>query len=150
MNRKRSIAMVLGILVGIGFLVQGIQSRAEERSMYKIDKAKCALMLRFGKEALERSRYEDAKYYFQNAVHSDPFNAKAWNWYDLATFYAVADQMKREGKYIIRPTRPSQTPSVRSSAETRQEETDPVPESVKPPAQPESGDGFVIREDEGC
>ena len=36
--------------------------------IFKVDKKLCALMLRYGKEAFERSRYEDAKYCDYSAI----------------------------------------------------------------------------------
>ena len=151
---KRQLAMVLFFCFALacGMVSFGSQAAAQEAGVYKVDKQKCALMIRYGKDALERARYEEAKYYFQSAVQTDPFNPKPWNWYDLASFYAAADQMKKEGKYMVRPAQPAAPPTPvagDSSAEAMSSSAAPQ-QPAAPPAAPKPTPKFVIADDEGC
>ena len=111
-----------------------------------------ALYLRYGSEAFARNRYEDAKYYFQKAVQADPGSKKAWNYYDLASFYSVGEQMKTQGKYIFRPTAPAAQPEISSSAPPAQESAAATPPAQAAPApeKPKENTGFKILDDEGC
>jgi hypothetical protein len=153
MKLSRLTTYALAILCG-SFLLSSIAVAEMPQPKFKVDKKLCNLMVRFGKEAFARSRYADAKYYFQKAVQADPGSQKAWNFYDLASFYAVGEQMKAQGKYIFRPTAPTTPPEALSSApaaspsgqEKSAEATQGVP--IKPKKKEEIK--FKIADDEGC
>ena len=144
------------------------------KPQFKADKELCTLMMRFGKEAFARARFADAKYYFQMAVQADPGSEKAWNYYDLASFYALADQMKTEGKYVFRPPQPSMQPEAPIAQKDVSDSSQPIsedkiapPDSTagspppddggappetpeEPPSEPSDSSGFSIVDDEGC
>ncbi|MBI4773660.1 MAG: hypothetical protein HY788_05680 [Deltaproteobacteria bacterium] len=151
---KKQVALVLlfCFTLACGAVLFEFQARAQEAETYKVDKEKCALLIRYGKDALDRARYEEAKYYFQTAVQTDPYNPKPWNWYDLASFYAAADQMKKEGKYMVRPTQPAETPALAPGASEKETMTAPAAPQppAAPPAAPQPAPKFKIGQDEGC
>lgn len=103
----------------------------------------CAKMLRFGKEAYIRGKYLDAKEFFRKAVQADPSSMKAWQFYDLAVIFGLAEKVEKNNKLIM-PDR-----------STRQEMTSPSatsPELTSPAQAP--GDNqeeeMIIEDDEGC
>ena len=151
---KKQVAMVLCfcLTLACGLVLHGSRAEAQEAEAYKVDKQKCALMIRYGKDALERARYEEAKYYFQSAVQTDPFNPKPWNWYDLASFYAAADQMKKDGKYMVRPAQPAAPPAPAAADSGEEAMSTPAEpqQPAAPPAAPKPTPKFVIADDEGC
>ena len=106
------------------------------------DKALCAKMLRFGKQAYQRGRYLDAKEYFRKAVQADPFSSDAWRYYDLAAVFALAEKVEQDVD-ILRP-----------GASSRQEDGTQTPPSPVPAPQLQSPEeeqtGFTIVDDEGC
>jgi len=147
---RRLLALLLFGALTLAFFVGPVPAAAQSPAEIKIDKEACALMIRHGRDALERGRHEDAKYYFQRAVQADPFNAMAWNWYDLAVFYAAADQMKKEGRYMVRPSEPREQPDAPSGRPAEEAVSRPEPRPATPPAPPRRPSGFVIKDDEGC
>jgi len=152
---KKQVALVLlfCFILTSGTVLFAFQAGAKEGGTYEVDKEKCALLIRYGKNALERARYEEAKYYFQSAVQTDPYNPEPWNWYDLASFYAAADQMKKEGKYLVRPTQPDEVPAPAPGISEKEAMTSPdtpQPPAAAPPAEPRPVPKFKIGEDEGC
>ncbi len=112
---------------------------AEDKTPFVPDKALCAKMLRFGKEAYQRGKYLDAKEYFRKAVQADPGSSVAWRYYDQAVIFALAEKVEQSSS-LLAPgvsTRGVE-PSAASSA--------PPPASL-PPRQET---GFKIVDDEGC
>ena len=151
---KKQVAMMLFfcLTIAFGMVSFGFQAAAQEAGVYKVDKEKCALLIRYGKDALERARYEEAKYYFQSAVQTDPHNPKPWNWYDLASFYAAADQMKKEGKFMVRPAQPAAAPAPAAGGSSEEAMSSPAAaqQPAAPPAAPKPKPKFRIADDEGC
>ena len=88
MNRK-TLSVIVLFFLSIPFFLSSI-ALGEETKPFVPDKALCAKMLRFGKEAYVRGKYLDAKEYFRKAVQADPASQKAWRYYDLATVFALA------------------------------------------------------------
>ena len=76
------LALLLAAFIYIPQMVVG-----EERKLFIPDKALCAKMLRFGKQAYMRGQYLNAKEYFRKAVQADPASLVAWRYYDLATVF---------------------------------------------------------------
>lgn len=152
MKLSRLAAYALALFCG-SVLLSSIAVAELPQPQFKADKEMCALLVRFGKEAFARARYADAKYYFQKAVQADPGSQQAWNLYDLASFYAVGEQMKEQGKYIFRPTAPTTPPEALTSGPAA---TPAAPEksaeaAQAPPAEPEKkAIKFKIKDDEGC
>ena len=111
----------------------------EEREGFIPDKALCAKMLNFGKQAYERGRYLDAKEYFRKAVQADPASTVAWRYYDLATVFALAEKVEQNANLTA--------PGV----STRSEAGAGAP-SVAPPAPKvaPAKKGAVQEEEEGC
>jgi hypothetical protein len=107
------------------------------------DKALCAQMLRFGKEAYARGKYLDAKEYFRKAVKADPTSLTAWRYYDQTVIFGLAEKVEKNANLVL--------PDV----STRQEPGVGLPPAVSP-APPEAATGkpgvseFKIVEDEGC
>jgi hypothetical protein len=104
------------------------------------DKALCEKMIRFGKEAYLRGKYLDAKEYFRKAVQADPASQEAWQYYDLASVFALAEKVEQNADLIT----PGQSTREMSGAGT----TGPPPPA---PAQaPVKKPAFKIVDDEGC
>jgi hypothetical protein len=118
---------------------------AQEPAGYVPDKALCAKMLRFGKEAYSRGKYLDAKGYFRKAVQADPGSKVAWRYYDQAVIFALAEKVEKNSGLTL--------PGVSKGQETGQakpaETAPPPPVTKKPQGKGDEG-GFKIIEDEGC
>jgi len=115
---------------------------AQEKKIFIPNKALCAKMLRFGKQAYMRGRNLDAKEYFRKAVQADPSSVTAWRYYDLATIFALAEKVEKNANLIAPDVskRPFQTM-----------ESVPQAPSVAPTQPQQKGDtGFKIVDDEGC
>lgn len=127
-------------LLAVFFSPQDV--KGEERKLFVPDKALCAKMLQFGKQAYERGRYLDAKGYFRKAVQADPTSDKAWQHYDMATIFALAEKVEKNTSLIAPDT------SIRKS---------PVPGATKvspptprPPTAPAKKADVDEEEEEGC
>ena len=113
----------------------------EEPKVFIPDKALCAKMLRFGKEAYMRGKYLDAKEFFRRAVQADPASTVAWRYYDLATVFALAEKVEKNSDLIA--------PDVSTRAVPAPGTPPPPPPPASEPV-PEKKDQFKIVEDEGC
>jgi hypothetical protein len=119
------------------------RARGEESKAFIPDKALCAKMLRFGKEAYVRGRYLDAKSYFRQAVQADPGSAVAWKYYDQAVIFALAEKVEQKEDLIL--------PGVSKRGEmSAQEASTPPPPPPVQAAPKKEEPGFVIVDDEGC
>jgi hypothetical protein len=114
---------------------------AEERKLFIPDKALCAKMLRFGKQAYQRGRYLDAKAYFRKAVQADPASPVAWRYYDLAVVFALAEKVEQNADLIL--------PGQSKRREAGSDPAAPSPPAVKS-APSQKDKGFKIVDDEGC
>jgi hypothetical protein len=138
MNCK-TLSVIVLFLLTIPFLSSGI-ALGEEAKHFVPDKALCAKMLRFGKEAYLRGKYLDAKEYFRKAVQADPASQNAWRYYDLATVFALAEKVEQNADLIT----PGQSAREMSGAGATSPPPPPTPSSpAKKPA-------FKIVDDEGC
>jgi hypothetical protein len=59
------------------------------------DDALCSRLIRFGKVALERGRYVEAKRFFWKAVLVDPTSKLGWHYYDQAVLFTLAHNVER-------------------------------------------------------
>ena len=90
--RLHSMSIFLVALLLGAFFSFPQRAAAEERKQFVPDKVQCAKMIRFGKQAYMRGKYLDAKEYFRKAVQADPQSALAWQYYDLASVFALAEK----------------------------------------------------------
>ena len=58
------------------------------------DKARCALMLRAGREHFDRGRFKEAIDFFQKAIQADPYSARAWHYFETCFINAWAVELK--------------------------------------------------------
>lgn len=133
-----SLALLALLIVAFVTLPQMVSS--EERKLFIPDKALCAKMLRFGKQAYMRGKYLDAKEYFRKAVQADPASLVAWRYYDLAAVFALAEKVEQDASLIA--------PGISTRGEPA-----PGTPSAAPPAPkvaPSKKGKIKIEEEEGC
>jgi len=106
------------------------------------DKELCAKMLRFGKQSYERGKYLDAKEYFRKAVTADPTSLTAWQYYDQAVIFGLAEKVEKNADLVMPDVSTRQESGAGVSLEAPPETQKPVP--------PKEPSGFVIIDDEGC
>jgi len=137
MNKKRGLGMVglLTLLTSL-VLIYPNQARTQERKLFIPDKALCAKMLRFGKEAYARGKYLDAKEYFRKAVQADPTSVVAWRYYDQAVIFALAQKVEKDPRFLL--------PDVTTKGQV----TGPGPVSPSPTSEPKKP--LEDEEEEGC
>jgi len=141
MARATSLALCTALFLTLMIGVPG-PTMAQERARFVPDKALCAKMLRFGKEAYSRGKYLDAKEYFRKAVQADPGSPTAWRYYDQAVIFALAEKVEKNAGLVL----PDVSKRQESGKRTLQA---PPPPPAK--AKPQGKDsGFKIIEDEGC
>ena len=138
MNRNTLLVIVLFSLTTL--LLLSNPALGEEPKVFVPDKALCAKMLRFGKEAYMRGKYLDAKEYFRKAVQADPASQTAWRYYDLASVFALAEKVEQNADLIT----PGQSVREMSGAGAT---SPPPPATPSPPAKKPA---FKIVDDEGC
>jgi hypothetical protein len=133
-----SFALLALLLTAFIYLPQRVVG--EEPRLFIPDKALCAKMLRFGKQAYMRGRYLNAKAYFRRAVQADPASVVAWRYYDLAAVFALAEKVEQDVSLIA--------PGVSTRGEPA-----PGTPSAAPPAPkiaPSEKGGVTMEEEEGC
>jgi len=132
--------LVLPVMLFLAMmLVRGEPLCAQEQSKQFIpDKALCARMLQFGKEAYVRGKYLDAKEYFRKAVQADPTSQTAWRYYDLSVVFALAEKVEQRSDLVL--------PGVSQRVEGAPAPGPPPPAKGTAPKKSE----FKIIEDEGC
>ena len=142
MKQKRPVIIALGFILAI-FFAASTYTMAQGPQNCPPDKALCAKMIRFGKEAYARGKYLDAKEYFRKAVKADPTSLTAWRYYDQTVIFGLAEKVEKNANLVL--------PDI----STRQEPGVGLPPAVSPvpPAaatdKPEKSE-FKIIEDEGC
>ncbi|MFZ0452015.1 MAG: hypothetical protein WAL98_22510 [Desulfatiglandaceae bacterium] len=141
MARATSLTLCTALFLA---LVIGIPGRtmAQEPTSFVPDKAQCAKMLRFGKEAYSRGMYLDAKEYFRKAVQADPGSSVAWRYYDQAVIFALAEKVQKNAGLVLPDV--SKRPV---SGKTTPQAAPPPPAAGKSKGK---DSGFKIIEDEGC
>ena len=129
------LALLLAAFIYVPQMVVG-----EERKLFIPDKALCAKMLRFGKQAYVRGKYLDAKAYFRKAVQADPASQVAWRYYDLAAVFALAERVEQDASLIAPGT------------STRGEPVPGAPSAVPPAPKVAPGKKGAVKmeEEEGC
>ena len=128
------LALLLAAFIYLPPMVVG-----EEQKLFIPDKALCAKMLRFGKQAYMRGKYLDAKAYFRKAVQADPASQVAWRYYDLAAVFALAERVEQDASLIAPGT------------STRGEPAPGAPSAAPPaPKAPGKKGAVKMEEEEGC
>ncbi|MBU1740935.1 MAG: hypothetical protein KKC37_05265, partial [Proteobacteria bacterium] len=78
---------VILIVLTLGFVAAGLAA-ADQFVVCPPDvkkrKALCALMIRYGRDALARYQFDQARQFFQKAVQADPSSRLAWAYYNRA------------------------------------------------------------------
>mgnify|MGYP006279703593 FL=1 len=83
----------------------------------------CARLIRHGKNAFERRRYQQAKKLFWKAIMADPTSEVAWHFYDRSVIFALAERAENDPSCIGTPDVPVSTPEEQTqSLFTREEE----------------------------
>ena len=129
--------LMVFVLSTLVFLPQDVT--AEEAKAFVPDKARCAQMIRFGKQSYQRGKFLDSKEYFRMALQADPASSMAWRHYDLAVISALAEKVNKNMGLIAPDV------SMRGPAEAQVA----APPSLAPKPAP---DKFAIpeEEEEGC
>lgn len=131
---------VVFLFAAVIFFSQNATS--EEPAISTPDKALCAKMLRFGKQAYQRGKYLDAKEYFRKAVQADSHSATAWRYYDMSTIFALAEKVEKNRGLVV--------PDVSVRGETGAPQAAPPPAPATPKAAPAKPKIPEEEEDEGC
>lgn len=139
MMRLNIMSVIFGALLLTALLAFSGGAAAEGPKQLIPDKAQCAKMIQFGKQAYMRGKYLDAKGYFRRAVQADPGSAEAWQYYDLASIFALAEKVEQDKKLIA------------PGASTRQE-GGALKVAPKPPTPPPAPAKKAVKkeEEEGC
>jgi len=138
MRGRMKRAILFFLVLGLVSLLAGV-ALAEEPKSVAPDKALCAKMLRFGKEAYMRGRYLDAKEYFRKAIQADPQSTEAWVFYDQSVIFALAEKVEKNADLVLPDL------STRATLPAGQ-----APPPAAKPAKPAGKGGFRIVDDEGC
>jgi len=117
------------------------KTACEEPKRFVPDKALCAKMLAFGKQAYQRGKYLDAKGYFRRAILADPSSTLAWRYYDMAMVFGLAEKVEKNANLIA--------PDVSVRGEMSPGKT--IPSAPPPPrAGPAQKEKIEEEEEEGC
>jgi len=141
MNTKPLAFFIAVFLMAVMLLSSG-EVLAEEPKLFIPDKALCAKMIRFGKEAYQRGKYLDAKEYFRKAIQADPTSSMAWTSYDQAVIFALAEKVEKDANIIL--------PDVSTKQELPNGSTSSGPTPPQKPAPSQKDTQFRIVDDEGC
>ncbi len=104
--------------------------------------ALCALMIRYGKDALVRHSYVEARNMFQKAIQADPTSQLAWAYYNRALVLSLSWNFKKTGRLFKPGTAPKFTPGPAAGPK-------PSAPAVKKPA-PAAAPIPPSPPDEGC
>ena len=149
MKYKIPFFFVIFFVFSVICLCDGVS--AEEPKTFIPDKALCAKMLRFGKEAYMRGKYLDAKAYFRKAVQADPNSPVAWRYYDLAAVFALAEKVEQNADLIAPGASQRQEAPPLGSAAPPSGAAASTPSPASPPKKPPAKKfEFKIVDDEGC
>jgi hypothetical protein len=145
MKHKILLLVFVCLFLGTVFCFTSPSNGAEPK-LFIPDKALCAKMLRFGKEAYVRGKYLDAKEYFRKAVQADPASPVAWRYYDLATIFALAEKVEKDASLVAPDA------SVRGETGLPAAPSPPAPPPPPPASEaaPAPEKEFKIVDDEGC
>ncbi|MCP4665015.1 MAG: hypothetical protein GY849_01510 [Deltaproteobacteria bacterium] len=139
--KTRQLSLVVAGFFLAAFFSLSPLSMGEAPKIFVPDKALCAKMLRFGRQAYQRGKYLDAKEYFRKAIQADPHSTAAWSYYDVVTIFALAEKVEKDPHLIA--------PDVSARGETGSSKAvspPPAPPETTPPPKTE----FKIVDDEGC
>ena len=154
MRLRTLFSLVAALMMVIPLLSSSVF--AEDQPTVVPDKLLCAKMIRFGKEAYNRGRFQDAKEYFRKATMYDPNSKKAWRYYDQAVLFALAERVEtKENQDLLLPgtsTRQKiQAPAQQSTTQTDQpaQQVEELPVIQSQPVAV-SDDEDEEEEEEGC
>ena len=158
MNLRFLFTIFIGLLLVTCTL--STNALAEDKPVFVPNKLLCARMIRFGKEAYQRGRFQDAKEFFRRATIADPESKTAWRLYDQSVLFALAEKVeKKENSDLLSPgtsvgyriqsfdnqsTSQSQTIDTPAIEQFPQVAT-PIEEAVTDDLEPEE-----LEEEEGC
>lgn len=118
---------------------------AEELPHFVPDKLLCAKMIRFGQEAYERGKFQDAKEFFRKAVTYDPNSKKAWRFYDQSVLFALAERIEqKENRDLLLPGTTKRTFQVETKEQTSSLPTAQTSEVQDLPVSPEPVETHVV------
>ncbi len=140
------ILIVLALAVSLAFLAsaQGQISQVPDKKTFE-------KMMRFGKEAYLRGKYEDAKAFFRKAIEADPTSKTAWTFYDISSIMALGKKVEKQVDLLA--SSEVQIPEEKaSSGGVSSTPTVPVMPEPKKEVQKreEPKTEFKIMHDEGC
>ena len=143
--KPKFIAPIVFVFFLTIFFFVTTHATAQEPENCPPDKELCARMIRFGTEAYVRGKYLDAKEYFRKALKADPTSIKAWQYYDQAVIFGLAEKVEKNANLILPDVSTRQEGSITKSP------APPVSPPTPEPAVKKKGEtGFKIIEDEGC
>lgn len=136
------ILIVLFLAVSLAYLAS-----AQGQVPQTPDKKTAEKMLRFGKEAYMRGKYEDAKAFFRKAIEADPTSQTAWIFYDLSAIMALGKKVEKQVDLLA--TAEVQAPQEEKAPASPAQ---PTPSATPKPQEPKDKPKveFKIMQDEGC
>ena len=140
MKLRCKVSALTAILFLLAVLLPWTVAAEEPKAMVP-DKELCAKMLRFGKEAYMRGKYLDAKEYFRKAVQADPTSETAWQHYDLAAIFALAEKVEKNADLVAPDVSARELPAPGTAA--------PPPPAPTKPGTGKKG-GVKMKDEEGC
>jgi len=134
-------AIILGLALSL-FVLPANAPAQDEAQVCPPDKELCAEMIRKGKEAYWRGKYQQAKAFFRRAIKADAASERAWQAYDLSVIHAMANKADRNLELVTleesaKEAARGEEPSKAEKKEEKEEDTG-------------TGSGFTIIQDEGC
>jgi tetratricopeptide (TPR) repeat protein len=132
------------LLFAVSLFLLPVQAPAQDQAQVcPPDKELCAKMIRKGKEAYWRGKYQVAKAYFRRAIKADAASERAWQAYDLAVIHAMANKADRNLELITLEKSAKEEARGEEPAKAEKEEKEEKKEEG-------TGSGFTIIQDEGC
>ena len=147
----------LPVVLFLAVFTTSFRVLAEEHPVSVPDKLLCAEMIRFGKEAYQRGRFQDAKEFFRRATIADPQSKKAWRFYDQSVVFALAEKVEaKENRDLLLPGTSmgdrEQPPASHSGSQTSTVKSPPLEQlpQIVTPVEENMADEWEEEEEEGC
>ena len=116
----------------------------------KVRQKMCALYLRYGKDALARLKFDDARAHFKRAIQADPGSRVAWAYYNQALVLSLAWRFKVKG-YMFGPETPVRTLTPSGKKPPPKPAAKPAKKPAAKPAKKPAGPAIPPPPpDEGC
>jgi hypothetical protein len=141
--RKWTWAILIALTLGLGAasLAMAKQVTVCPQDLKK-RQSLCALMIRYGKDALVRHQYIEARNLFQKAIQADPSSRLAWAFYNRALVLSLSWNFKMTGRFFKPGTAPRFAPAPAAAPK-------PAAPAAKKPA-PAASPIPPTPPDEGC